>query len=519
MTAPACPALPLQPVFTGISDQIAIHGRFRAQQLAFIEGTRQLTWSEYNSAANRIANAMIALGVTPGARIAVVVSNSLWAHELLLGTWRAGAVFVPLSPLLSHEALAKMIQDCDASVLFASDDYATSARAAAGGRRMFTQRQFEEHIRPASDAAPAITIAPLDLAVIIYSSGTTGTPKGIAHSHESRLKFGAYFAAEFRFHCHAKALSCIPIHSNGAWLSWLPAKWIGATTVILPRFSADDYLRAVAEHAPTHGFAVPTMAAAILQHPRIEAIGLNCFEALITAGSAMPAGIKQEMQRLSDNALFELWGLTEGVATLIDPIEMQRRPHSVGRAMLGCDIRLIGPDDGDVTHSGTGEIVGRSAAMMSGYWNRPDANAAVLWHDAHGTAFIRTGDIGAFDSDGFLILRGRKKDMIVSGGLNVYPIDIETCLLNHEDVLDAAVVGVEHEKWGEAPVAMVRLKPGARTDAITLQGWVNERLAKHQRVHALCIRSQDFPRNTLGKVLKNQLAEEYCSSLHASQNR
>lgn len=512
MTSRSSFELPLRPVFTGIGDQIAIHGRFRAQQVALIEGTRQVTWRDYNRTANRIANALMTLGIQPGARIATVLTNCLWAHELLLGIWRAGAVMVPLSPLLSHDALATMIRDCDASILFASPNYASAASAAADGRPVFTEEEFAAHMLASNDQAPAVTVGPYDLAVIIYSSGTTGTPKGIAHSHESRLKFGAYFAAEFRFHPHARSLSCVPIHSNGAWLSWLPAKWIGATTVILPRFSAEDYLRIVKDHAPTHGFAVPTMAAALLQHPQIEEIGLGCFETLITAGSAMPAGIKREMQRLSKHALFELWGLTEGVATLIDPDDMRERPNSVGRAMLGCDIRLIDPDDKDVTHSGVGEIVGRSAAMMSGYWNRPDANAAIIWRDAEGTPFIRTGDIGEFDAAGFLTLRGRKKDMIVSGGLNVYPIDIETCLLQHRAVQDAVVIGVDHEKWGEAPVAFVRLKSDACIEAADLQRWANERLAKHQRVQDLRIHPADFPRNTLGKVLKNQLADDYRAS-------
>lgn len=519
MTTRPCFDLPLQPVFTGIAQQIAIHGRFRAHQVALIEGTRKVTWQDYNRTANRIANALIALGVKPGARIATVLSNCVWAHELLLGIWRAGAIMVPLSPLLSRDALATMIRDCDASIVFASPEYALAARAATSERLVLTEAELQERTLLTDDQAPTIVIEPHDLAVIIYSSGTTGTPKGIAHSHESRLKFGAYFAAEFRFHPHARSLSCVPIHSNGAWLSWLPAKWIGATTVILPRFSADDYLNIVKEHAPTHGFAVPTMAAALLQHPRIEEIGLDCFETLITAGAPMPGHVKREIQRLSKQALFELWGLTEGVATLIDPTDMRERPGSVGRAMLGCDIRLIDSNDNDVTHSGIGEIVGRSAAMMSGYWNRPDANEAIIWRDAQGTRFIRTGDIGEFDAAGFLTLRGRKKDMIVSGGLNIYPIDIESCLLQHEAVQDAAVIGIEHEKWGEAPVAFVTLKSGTAIDAATLQGWVNERLAKHQRLQDLRIHSGDFPRNTLGKVLKNQLVDVYRASAPAPHDR
>lgn len=497
--------LPFQPVFTGLSEQIAVHGRFRARHPALIEGRRQLDWGEYNARANRIAHALIGLGLRPGDRVATVLANGIWAHELLLGIWRAGGVMVPLSPLLSDVNLATMADDCGARLAFASTPFLDRCRRALQPRPVLDEDGLAAHLDDRPDTAPGIATRPFDLAVIIYSSGTTGTPKGIAHSHESRLKFGAYFAAEFAFTPHARSLSCVPIHSNGAWLSWAPAKWMGATTIILPQFSADEYLRIVEEHAPTHGFAVPTMARALLAHPDIEPVGLRSFQTLITAGSPMPDSMKRALQRLTDHHLYELWGLTEGVATIIAPRDMRARPHSVGRPMLGCDIRLIDDQDRDVTGSGTGEIVGRSAAMMSGYWNRPDANAAILWHDADGVPFLRTGDVGEFDAEGFLVLRGRLKDMIVSGGLNVYPIDIEMQLLRHPDVVDASVTGIEDPKWGESAVGFVRLREGATADAGSILEWANGTLARHQRMAELHVVAGDFPRNSMGKVVKRDL--------------
>lgn len=500
------------PVFSSISDQIAIHGRFRPNDIAFIEGDRRLNWATYNVTANRIAQALHAEGVKRGDRVAMLVANTCWAHQVLLGIWRAGAVAVPLSPMLTAENLSTMLGDAGAQFLFASPEYRALAAAAAGGRSIFTpEPRFLGEDASLPPRPPVAAPTATDLAVIIYSSGTTGTPKGIAHNHESRLKFGAYFAAEFRFHYHSVALSCIPIHSNGAWLSWLPAKWMGATTVILPTFTAQGYLDVVQRHAPTHGFAVPTMAAALLQHPEIERIGLQCFETLITAGSPMPAAVKQEIRRLSGNSLYELWGLTEGVATIICPEDMATRPDMVGRPMLGCDIRLIDGEDRDVTFQSAGEIVGYSAAMMTGYWNRTDANREVVWHDENGLAYIRTGDIGEFDAEGFLTLRGRKKDMIISGGLNVYPVDIESALLAHEGVAEVVVFGIEDARWGEVPVALVRGRDSLEIDALAILEWANRRLAKHQRLKDLRLWPREFPRNTMGKVLKNELRSEYLS--------
>jgi len=497
--------LPFQPVFTGLSEQIAIHGRFRAGDTALIEGDRRLNWRDYNLRANRIARGLVALGVRPGDRVATMVGNGIWAHELLLGIWRAGAAMVPLSPLLSDANLATMVADCTPALMFAGDEYLDRCRPAVGPDRAFSEALFEPYIAGFDGSPPGIATAPLDLAVVVYSSGTTGTPKGIAHSHESRLKFAAYFAAEFGFTPHARALSCVPIHSNGAWLSWAPAKWMGATTIVLPQFSADGYLDMVEAHAPTHGFAVPTMAHALLAHPRIEEVGLHGFQVLITAGSAMPEGMKRQLQRLTGHRLYELWGLTEGVATIINPRDMRGRMHSVGHPMLGCDIRLVDALGNDVTGSATGEIVGRSAAMMSGYWNRPDANADIVWRDETGTPYLRTGDLGEFDDEGFLTLRGRIKDMIVSGGLNVYPVDIEAVLLRHPEVADAVVAGVEHPKWGESPAAFVRLHAMAEATPAALVEWTNAQLARHQRLAELHVVPGDFPRNGMGKVVKREL--------------
>lgn len=506
-----------KPSFVGLSEQIALHGRFRSKNIALREWDRRVDWASYDATGNCIGHALLHSGIRPGDRIGMLVSNGIWAHELLLGIWRAGAVAVPLSPMLSADAIDRMLTDAGAAILFAGTACEDLANDSSGERRQVIVEGeiFENWLDRSRSIDTGIRNSADDLAVIIYSSGTTGTPKGIAHSHGARLSFAAGFAAEFRFHYNSVALSAIPMHSNGAWLSWSPAKWFGACTAILPAFTPDAFCAAIREYQPTHGFIVPAMAQALLAQPNIENAGLDCFETAITAGSPMPESMKAQLQRLTGNALYELWGLTEGVATIISPEDMVHRPDAVGRPILGCELRIIDTQDRDVSFAAAGEIAGHSAGLMSGYWNRQDANIAAVWKDADERVFIRTGDVGELDDDGFLTLRGRLKDMIISGGLNVYPVDIEAVLVTHEAVLDAAVVGVDDQKWGEVPVAFVRLANNSDADPVAIQHWVNEQLAKHQRVQAVISYPQDFPRNTLGKVLKNELRQSYYAQLNS----
>ncbi|NIB42449.1 acyl--CoA ligase [Pseudomaricurvus alkylphenolicus] len=500
--------------FVHVARQVAIHGKFKPEGIAFIEGDREVTWKQYDQEGDKIAHALMSAGIQKGDRVAILVGNSLWAHELILGIWRAGAAVVPLSPLLTAEVLKNMLIDSGARYMFADSNYFTLAEYAVESLSIpLSGPSFE---LPSSNQEVAKTTQPdikkEDLAVIIYSSGTTGTPKGIAHTHESRQNFAKLALALLTCHQDSVCLSIIPPHSNGAWLSWLPAKLIGATTVIMSQFDPDRFLEVVRRHRPTYGFLVPAICAVLLEHPEIESAGLDCFECAITAGAPMMAPMKKEMQRLTNGGLYELWGLTEGIATAITPEEMRERPASVGRPLTGCEIRLINENDEDVTCRGTGEIVGYSEGMMSGYWNRPQDNEALVWTDKEGQVFIRTGDIGEIDEAGYLTLRGRSKDMIISGGLNVFPIDIETTIQRHEDVRDVAVTGVPHEKWGETPIAFIVAKKGIQIDPLTMKSWANERLSKTQRINDVVVLSHDLPRNTLGKVLKTELKADYLAN-------
>jgi acyl-CoA synthetase (AMP-forming)/AMP-acid ligase II len=200
--------------------------------------------------------------------------------------------------------------------------------------------------------------------------------------------------------------------------------------------------------------------------------------------------------------VYELYGFSEGFATMCKPGDAPALPGAVGRPVIGFDMRIVGADDREVPRGEVGEIVGRGLGMMAGYHNRPDLDAAILWHDEGGTEYLRSGDLGFIDEEGFLHIVDRKKDMILSGGFNIFPADLEAVIGEHPEVQDVTVIGIPHPKWGETPLALVI--PRGSPDAAALLAWANARLAKTQRLAGLEFRAE-FPRNALGKVLKREL--------------
>jgi long-chain acyl-CoA synthetase len=273
----------------------------------------------------------------------------------------------------------------------------------------------------------------------------------------------------------------------------------------MPRFDARGFLRLAQKYGATHAPLVPVQFDRILRVPEFDQFDLGSFRMKFSTSAHFPAALKEETLRRWPGGLIEVYGMTEGGGTCILYAHDHRdKLHTVGKPAAGHVMHVI-DDDGRVLPQGeTGEVVGRSVSMMTGYHNAPEATAAALWHDSQGQRFIRTGDLGSFDKDGFLVIAGRKKDIIISGGFNIYAVDLETVLCGHPAVAEAAVVGVASREWGETPVAFVVLKQEAAPDA--LRAWANERLGKTQRLSAVQVIGE-LPRNPIGKVLKRELRE------------
>lgn len=518
-------AEPLLGAFT-LSDSISTNARAHPSSPALICNDQVVDWPTLNAEVSRVANAIQRYGIKPGDRVAFLSHNSIWVYLVLYGIMRSGAVVNGLNAMLHPTSLSKMVEDSSSKLLFVGtgfEELASTIKKALEPESIPTivyessagqgGQAFTDFLAGASDELPPELPTHSDICNVIYSSGTTGIPKGIMHTHIARLWFAAQTAVGLRVYPGAKSIIAIPPYSNGMCLMKYPTLLVGGTSILMRTFSAEAFLQLVREHQPTHAFLVPTQLQAIFEHPEARNTDFSCFNCLLSAGAPLAEAMKSKIMKVAGPRLFELWGFTESVCTIISPGEMVNRMGSVGRPMLGCEIRLIDENDEHVSAPGTGEIVGRSLSLMDGYLNRPDVNSEILWKDKSGVSYIRTGDIGELDDEGYLYIRGRKKDMMISGGVNVYPIDLETVLIENSDIKDATVVAVPHEKWGETPVGFVVARENVSINPEELCVWANEQLGKFQRLSDVVVYSSDFPRNAMGKVMKNQLIAEYVSGI------
>ncbi|TDI61757.1 MAG: AMP-dependent synthetase [Alphaproteobacteria bacterium] len=507
-----------------IPDVWRVYARHFPNKEAAICGTERITWRQFDEGLNRVANGLRSMNIGRGDKVAIVMSNSIDMLLVMFGIIKAGACVVPLSALLSADQLRGLIKDSDATVLFASDSTKDLvlpiadqlAKIPADNRFAFN---FSApgwvdladwlSVQPITD--PGVAYQMTDPVNIIYSSGTTGLPKGIVQTHRARQHFAWSNVIEMGFTRHSRALVTTALYSNGTWLMALPVLFGGGTLHIMESFDAEGFLSHVEREKITHTFMVPTQYIITLECENFEKYDLSSLLVMLSAGSPLRVETKKDVMARMCSGMFELYGFSEGSATMIKPEDAEDKWGSVGTPVIGFDIRIIDDSDNELPFGETGEIVAYGGGIMKEYHNRPAASVEIIWQDAAGRTFLRSGDIGKFDEDGFLYILDRKKDMIISGGFNVFPADIESIVGEHEDVSDVTVIGIPHDKWGETPLAFIIPKQDKTVDLMAIKAWANERLAKPQRISAIELRD-DFPRNALGKVIKRELREPYWSN-------
>ncbi|HXH96974.1 MAG TPA: AMP-binding protein, partial [Gaiellaceae bacterium] len=375
----------------------------------------------------------------------------------------------------------------------------------APGRLLVADGSYTDATAAASPEPPPSANLPEDQPLtIVYSSGTTGEPKGIVHTHAIRAAYGTGFASSFRMQPESVVLQSGSLAFNGAFVTLMPALYLGCTYVLLPAFDVDRVLEALAAEHVTHVMLVPSQIVALLARDEFDAQHLSKLEMILSLGAPLLLEHKQELIRRLPRRLYELYGLTEGFVTVLGPDDVERKPASVGIPPPLYEMRIVDAGGSDVPAGEVGEILGRGPVTMPGYWNRPDLTAEAL-----AGGWLHSGDLGYVDEDGFLHLVDRKKDLVISGGVNVYPRDIEEVAVRHPDVVDATVFGVPDERWGESPVAAVRLREGAAGDGEELRAWINEHVpARYQRVREVVVLDA-FPVSAAGKTLRRVIRDDY----------
>jgi long-chain acyl-CoA synthetase len=503
--------------FVDISTRLARHAASQPEADAIVFAGRRISYGELDRRVNHCAQALIRLGVKPGDCVAMLAAPSDLYLETLLGTLRAGACTAPLSPMASAEQIHLMLADCQAKALFVSTSTWEAGRAAApllpGGLITFDGAgegfvAYETFLAGASAEPPRIPILPEMMFNIIYSSGTTGAPKGITHSHATRTMTLDRFG-DLGFGHGCRSLVATPLYSNTTLAAWLPTIGLGGAVIMMPKFDARGYLELADREGATHTILVPVQFQRILADPEFERFDLSHFKFKMTTSAPMQTGLKREIARRWPGPMIEMYGLTEGggICTL-DIKRDDAKLDTVGKPAFGCVLKIVSERGEELPPGETGEIVGRGPIMMQGYHNKPERSAEIEWRDRDGQVYFRSGDMGWFDAEGYLHLSDRKKDMIISGGFNIYAADIEAVLHAHEDVSEAAVIGVPSLEWGETPLAFIVTRPGAEVDPEGLRDWTNGRLGKAQRISRVEFRDA-LPRNALGKVLKRELRAPY----------
>ncbi len=506
----------LQAEFGNYSSILSQWAAQRPEEIALRDDNAELTWAELDDRIERLAARLIETGLERGQSVAILGTSCINYALVFLAAVRAGGVAAPLTTSASKDQLIGMARDSGAQHLFI--DAGKSAELGADflpELNHIALDNIDAWMTLTGARAPAFTADPKDPFNIIYSSGTTGVPKGIVHSHLMRWRqFASTASSYLEAGIPVRSLASTPLYSNTTMVAFLPVLLAGGTVNIMGKFNTVGWLERAQEHKATITMLVPVQYHRLMAEPRFDEFDLSSLVLKYCTSAPFSAELKAEVLRRMPGGLIEIYSMTEGgVVCLLACHEFPDKLHTVGRPAPGSELKVLDDDDQPVPPGTPGNLIGRSLTMMSGYKNQPGKTQEGYWTDPDtGDVWQRMGDIGRVDEDGFVELVGRAKDMIISGGFNIYPSDLESELEKDPRVAEAAVIGVPSERWGETPYGFVRLMPGvSESDAEDILGAVNSRVGKTQRLSAL-EPIVEMPRSHIGKLLKTELRERVAAS-------
>lgn len=462
-----------------------------------VDGERRIDNAELDEAIDATAAHLAGLGVRAGDVVAVMLANRAEIITTMFAAWRLGAALTPVNPALTDAEVAYQLEDSAARVLVA-DERGAEIALAAGIAHLAVEDAWT---LPADAVAPPHhDRSPADFALIVYTSGTTGRPKGCVLDHANIAAMVASIVSHLQLTADDRSLLVLPLfHCNGLIVGVLSALAAGGSVVIAPRFDAASFWDLVERERPTYFSAVPTMYA-LIDSATDRAVDTSSLRFVVCGAAPMPAELITRFEQRFDVALIEGYGLSEcSVAATINPIVGRRKVGTVGPALPGVRVEIEAADGSRLGPGERGEVVIQGDIVMRGYLNRPEETAQVLTD-----GWLHTGDVGVLDEEGYLTLVDRVKDMIIRGGENIYPQEIEAVLYEHPAVLEAAVVGQSDETYGEVPVAHVALRPGAAVTAEELREHCRATLARY-KVPRTVVLHDSLPKNSVGKLTKTTL--------------
>jgi long-chain acyl-CoA synthetase len=469
-----------------------------------VDAGRELDNATFAAEVRGTSSALAEFGIGRGDVVAVVLANSIDLVTVMFAAWRLGAALTPVNPALTEHETQHQVTDSDARLVVVDD--ASLSKVEGGAARVCVIDELLRRDAP-SDAGPPRT-EPEQLALVIYTGGTTGRPKGVMLDHANVAATAAMIVDWFEMTSADRCLLVLPLfHVNGIMVSVVSPLIAGGSTVIAPRFDPKTFWDLVERFRPTFFSAVPTIYAMLTGLPADVRPDTSSLRCAICGAAPMPAAAIGDFEDRYGVGILEGYGQSEGtVVTTANPLNGTRKPGTVGLPLPGQQVLIVGDDDEPLAPGQVGEVTVRGPNVMRGYLGKPEETA----HTLRG-GLLHSGDVGRFDDDGYLVLVDRLKDMIIRGGENIYPKEIEDALYAHSSVADAAVVGRPDQLFGEEPVAFVVLRPGLAAEPDELIEHCKTLLAKFKVPRAVYI-TNDLPRTPIGKIAKPVLRERVALS-------